>query len=188
MKQAIYHATTASIWKKIRDNGFKIPENDWARFYVGNIKKKPGSLGYGVYGFLDDPGLATAFISKTTNLKDYAIIKMTIEVDDERVLNFVDSLDDMKLFRWFLLQTKLQRRIERFGKLYHNSFKQHSLDGALLEYFIMVLSKGGYLSEINCVRCATSTDLYKGIHLFIPNGIEYCIRDKDVIITYEMEN
>ncbi|WP_054654675.1 hypothetical protein [Lentilactobacillus kisonensis] len=47
VKQAIYHATTASIWKKIRDNGFKIPENDWARFYVGNIKKKRGAWDMG---------------------------------------------------------------------------------------------------------------------------------------------
>ncbi|EHO47594.1 hypothetical protein [Lentilactobacillus kisonensis] len=185
-KQTIFHATTTLNWRKIHGNGFKVPQPDWAHFYQENVRKKPGSLGYGLYGYLNDAELAKQFLLKATGSKEYVIIKLTVNVMDENSLNFVSNIDDMMLFRRFLLRPRLQGIIDNLRTIYHNSFKQHGLDGALIELFIRRLEKRQSVSNIDCVICATTTDLYR-IHVFIPNGIEYCIRNKMIISNYELE-
>ncbi|KRL22759.1 hypothetical protein [Lentilactobacillus kisonensis] len=187
VKQIIYHATAKSNWEKIRTTGFKIPKNDWAHFYMGGTRKKPGSLGYGLYGFWEDTELARLFISNTTSLKEHAIIRLTLEVEEEQTLNFFDNLEDIKLFRNFVLDSNLDRVIMSLRKLYRNSFKQHALDGALIESFIRKLKRDTEFSQIDCVISATSTSIYKRVELFVPNGVEYCIRTKKIITQYELE-
>lgn len=74
--QVIYHATTSINWMKIKRSGFKLPIYNLGDFYLGQPQKKPGSLGYGIYGFLEDAQLASEFITKTTNVRKYAIIRL----------------------------------------------------------------------------------------------------------------
>jgi hypothetical protein len=93
----------------------------------------------------------------------------------------------MKLFKRFLMRSNIQNRIDTFNRVYHNSFKQHALDGALLEYFILQLQKSNQFSRIDCVQCATATNIYGRIHVFIPNGVEYCIRNEQIISNYGLE-
>lgn len=106
-KQTIYHATAVSDWQKIQANGLKIPAIDWAHFYTDGNRKKPGSLGYGLYEFWNDPELTKQFISKKPNLKEYAIIRLTLEVEEKHVLNLYDRLRDITFFRNFILNPDL---------------------------------------------------------------------------------
>ncbi|WP_056949645.1 hypothetical protein [Lentilactobacillus kisonensis] len=177
----LYHATTQFSWGKITSDGMKIPRTDWTRFYLGTNRKKPGSLGYGAYGFLNDMDLARQFLPATTSGKDYVIIKITININPERCLNLVDDLADMKLLRDFLLEKWVKESVTILKRFYRNTFKQHSLDGALLEFFIRSMVKEGQFEQVDCICCATTTSLYPYLDTFLPNGIEHCIRNQEII-------
>lgn len=176
----LYHATGKMNWQKIIDQGLKVPATDWARFYVGRMRKKPGSLGFGTYGFLSDKELAEQYWLSTTSGQEHVIIRIEIDVNEDNCLNFVNGLKDMRLFKNFIMENRIQPQITNLNRLYHNSYRQHEFDGALIEYYIRRLEKTDVFQHIACVTCATTTDLYH-IKTYIPNGIEYCIRNVRIV-------
>jgi hypothetical protein len=149
------------------------------------MKKEPGSLGTGIYGFLNDRELAQQFGQKANQDGDCSIIRIKVGLNEDKGLNFIDNLDDMGYFRRFLLNPKVSRQLANLRSIYRNKYKQHSLDGALIEYYINEMQREGYFSKIEYVSCATTTDIYQGLKTFIPNGIEYCIRDSNLIESIE---
>lgn len=181
----LYHATSKENAKSILESGFKASRVDFAHFYTGNMRKKPGSLGFGVYGFLDSLHCAKCFWEKDSDIGKESIIKFDVNVDHDSSLNFVDDVEDMDYFRSFLQEQLKHNTISNLEKYYSNLYTQHELDGALIEYFINQLEKRGGIQHINLVCCATTTDMYQGMHTCIPNGIEYCVRDVSIIDNIE---
>lgn len=178
----LYHATSHANAGKILREGFRIPQNDWGHFYAGSHLKQPGSLGYGTYGFLEDKQLAGEFwASMYKSLSRYDIMRVEIEYRIGNSLNFVDNLEDMKYFREFLKDPFFHSGINNLHTRFKNTFRQHALDGALIEYYIKNAIQRGWFHQIDCVCCATSTNVYDRMNIFLPNGIEYCIRNKDII-------
>ncbi|KRK73732.1 hypothetical protein FD30_GL000309 [Levilactobacillus namurensis DSM 19117] len=114
------------------------------------------------------------------------ILKITLELDPDYELNFVDNLEDMMLFRAFLQEQEIHKTLDYIRRNYQNKFTQHELDGALIEYYIRELKRHGD-ALINDVCCATTTAIYKNIKTYIPNGVEYCLRNDETIKTIEVE-
>lgn len=169
------------------ERGFRIPTNNWGDFFSHPLQKKPGSLGYGSYGFFEDKRLAEEYWTASVGSQQkYDIIKVEIEYQDRNLLNFVDNLNDMIVFKDFLRNQYFRSSINNLHHFYRNTFGQHSFDGAALEYYIKYLEQHGALKRIDVVSCATTTDLYDNIKVFVPNGIEYCIRNKDIITRISM--
>lgn len=184
-KVVLYHATDNSSKDKILVNGFNIRKINWNYLYGNTYRKylkQPGSLEYGIYGFYNDKNLAGNYWDSLQDSKNCSILKLEVDIDEDKCLNFVDDLNDMRAFREFLMNPKTQLIIGQLNNKYKNKITQHELDGALLEYFIQ--SNKDYIC-VDYVCCATTTNLYQTIHSYIPNGIEYCIRNKNSIYNVE---
>ncbi|RHW49737.1 hypothetical protein DS831_06125 [Bombilactobacillus bombi] len=189
----LFHATNKKGAEAVLDEKFvphKISparmlsrDSSTDKFYSQEV----GSLGRGLYAFLDDKELAKLFWNKNNNSDECQIIKIDIKFDEDNSLNFVDNLDDIAMFRTFLSNEKVQKIIKKFSEVYKNKYSQHELDGILIEYYInYFLIKKKIVTSIDCVFCATSTKLYKEFYTYVPNGIEYCIRSNSIISGKEL--
>lgn len=182
----LYHATDSGNKLSIHKNGFKIPKADMAIFYAKPMRKKPGTLGFGLYGFLDDENLAKQFFTNNFHSKNMTVYKLFASINDEYLLDFSCNTVDMKMFYRFLSNPKLRRTIDNLSKFYRNGRYQRSLDGALIEMYINRTVRKGDYPEIDAVCGSTVTNMNDfNFPVSIPNGIEYCIRDKKIISNVE---
>lgn len=187
-KATLYHATSHVNAEKILKNGFIIPKNDWGHFYGGTLKKQPGSLGYGMYGFLDDKRLAGEFWTSIASYSEkYDIIKIEAKYDTDKCLDLMRNLTDMRFFREFLREAGNAKQIQNLQQRFHNTPKQHAFDGALIEYYIVRTQKRKWFKSVHCVRSATTSNVYNNIDTLLPNGIEYCIRNAEIISDWTIE-
>jgi len=177
----LYHDTTSIQAHKIKQNGFddiRIPRIDQVK--LGKSKQRPGSLGYGLYGFQDDAGLAAKFISKFTQTG--MIVKFQVCLEFACVLNFVDSLTDMQLFSQWQADGRRQRLFKGLKQQYQNKVSQAELDGAMIEIYIVELLRHRLVERIDAVCSATHTVLANQPNSQrLPNGIEYAIRSNNSI-------
>lgn len=178
----LYHGTTATNARKILEFG-KFNSNLQSIdsiLYNGRRgrTKIPGSLGYGVYTFLDDPLLAKRFISKFSN--DIMVIRVDVDVKNkDSILDFT-NFNHQKQFRKFSENTHNVEKASNIFKAIPNksNSKKDLFAGIMTELFIVFLRKKGVY--IRFVKKQTETFLppldssYQ--RLGIPNGTEFTIR------------
>lgn len=139
--------------------------------------KAPGNLGYGFYTFIKPENIVDNFMQKITN--DYKVIKVISCFEDEEVLD-LDNDDTRAKFHRF--RNSFIKRAKSFYDILgkpNNNANQHSMDGIVLECFIMEIFNREKQS-IKAVKMWTNTPLEKDriLNSFISNGLELCIRDK----------
>ncbi len=149
--------------------------------------KLPGSLGYGFYTFIKTKQVTKDFISR--QVSEYKIIKVCSKFEDDQVLDFnsQETREQFHAFRTEFLK-RSEKIIEIFGN-HTNNYKQHVMDGLVIENFIEALSKNKNKVTKAVVAwtftpCDDKSENIKFVS-FIPNGLELCIRDKERIISLE---
>ncbi|WP_242327832.1 hypothetical protein [Enterococcus avium] len=145
--------------------------------------KPPGSLGYGFYTFVYSEQIAKGFISRQTI--EYKIIEVHSKFEEDQILdlNVQEVREKFHVFR-----SEFIKHSEHILKLFgtpSNNYKQHVMDGIVIEMFIDKLFKNEQKS-IKAVLawtytpCDEQSENIKFVS-FIPNGLELCIRDKKQI-------
>lgn len=149
--------------------------------------KIPGSLGYGFYTFIYTKELAEKFISR--QIEDYKILKVVSTISDDELLDFNDyeMREKFHVFRTSFLK-HAEQIMNTLGNP-SNSYKQHSTDGIVIEYFISKLEKEEK-KTVSAVQMWTYTpceelDSNQKYVSFVPNGLELCIRNKQIITLLE---
>ncbi|CAI2616043.1 hypothetical protein AKUH3B111A_09330 [Apilactobacillus kunkeei] len=180
----LYHSTSSENAKLIKQNGFKSKKESIGRLLGDNRSKlkKPGTLGYGTYGFLEDYELSKEFYL-SNNRTDCSILEFKINLNEENILD-LNNVDDLKTVRHFFQNSNMDRHLEILKRKFGNDENsQKSVFGALLEFFINHGEKSGEI-KVEAVSATTSTYISKfPLSKKIPNGIEYCIRNDDLIKT-----
>lgn len=183
----LFHGTTKVNAQKVLSHGFKkIEIPNVGQLNLGTVKRLPGSLGYGLYGFEKDEQLARDLIGRTAVKTKQAVLSFRINLDAARLLDFSKSVYDMQAFRAWKANPILQVIIDHLGKKYRNGVKRHALDGAILEYYIYDLNRTdlGPIVDAVCSTTHTPTVIELANHELnsLPNGIEYVVRDNRLII------
>lgn len=183
----LYHSTSSENAKLIKQNGFKSKKESLGRLLGDNNRKnsdlkKPGTLGYGTYGFLEDYELSKEFYL-SNNRTDCSILEFKVNLNEDHILDF-NNVDDLKSVRYFFQNRNMDKHLEIFKQKFgNNNSAQKSVFGALLELFISEGEKSGEI-KVEAVSATTSTSISKfPLSKMIPNGIEYCIRNDDLINT-----
>lgn len=171
METTIYHSTNETCLKQIlQTQNVKTCQREF-----GN-NKKPGSLGYGFYGF-SDKELCKQFGEE--KIKDFKFLKCDILVCDEKIIDFRDEIH-IKYYNTFkreIIKRPVYRQIVRD---YQNNNNQSSLEGALIELYLKTwYSKT--LINIDCLISMTVTQVSTSKNSLVPNGVEYCLKNKKVI-------
>ncbi|MCS6093300.1 hypothetical protein D5S09_11215 [Lactobacillus sp. LMY-20] len=183
----LFHGTYKKNAMSIIQRGFTTTDiPDIGKINTGNAKKKPGSLGFGLYGFRDDPCLALDYIKRVCTGNDYEVLHFDIQLHRDNKLNFVNSVNDMMAFQQWKELPARKKLLDILKKKYSNNVKQHSLDGAILEAYIYDMTRRKEFKEpIYAVCSATHTPTdpeseNRSISM-IPNGIEYAVRNTIII-------
>lgn len=185
----IYHGTSESNAKNILNNGFNIPHVNKATIMNKPQDKKPGSLGFGVYGFLESIDMAKDYYSRISIGNDRCVLNVELSFFDEFLFDFANT-DDIELFEKFKKNSNMQMIISNFKSLgYSNKYTQHELEGILIEYFIM-MQTGKSFEKIDVISCPTHTkrDNDQNEIFYSPNGVEYCVRKSDIIENISIVN
>lgn len=179
----LFHGTTKANANNICKSGFKsIYMPNLGKINTGNVSKKPGSLGYGLYGFFEGKGeLALAF-SQKFNKDDAEVVQFIINYSEDYCVNFLNSTDAYYFNEW-VNDDKRKKSLLRLRKMYSNSENQKSLDGAIIEYYLYDMQKHHLLDKAQVVTMWTHTVVDNEVlaHSAIPNGIEFCVRSLDLV-------
>lgn len=161
----------------------------------GNLKLKktnlgalPGDLGTGTYFFKDNPLLAKQFLEKMYPERPIKVIKCTIEVNDDFVLDFNDP-DTFQAFLYFR-HAHLEEAKKKFSKL---RGKRNCIDGIIIDSMIRSILKEDNI-KIQLVIKDTYTptkeysidDKYLISNFF--NGTELCVIDHTIATKGELYN
>jgi len=159
-----HHGTLSSNCKNIRKNDFRETERGW--------------LGKGVYFFDDDKELARnwAIYKRRGNPGRIEVLECIIKTTSEKVLDVVDPKSkqskDLNAFRENFLKTALKK--ERIINI-----DDRMLDGKV---FDMVCELSGFSLVRNSTHTLTDRERELDIKFsHINNGVELCVRDKDII-------
>lgn len=180
MREKLYHATSDDNYKLIQKDGFtEIKEYPVPLVINGKKRytKNPGTLGYGLYGF-DSETLAEQFGEE--KIPNFKIHDFEIDVLEQEVLDFLNKEDRERYhsYKLFISKQPIYSGIER---VYKNSDKQSSLEGALLEMYLRDIILKRYKVKTKCVRGMTSTQVKGSKGSFLANGCEYCIKCRSII-------
>lgn len=183
----LYHGTrfeTARDFKLKGAQAIKIPKLTQRQIKDANFNKSVtvGSLGIGFYTFLDDPGLAYAFIQKFSNGKGVVVFELEIEVAEDNLLILEYNTEDMNRFNAWIKMPEVQKSINFYEK--HkilNGSKQKSLDGILIELYCRQISEINKIN-IDAVEKPTHTSIDGISNSDIINGMEVLIKNKEIII------
>lgn len=179
----LFHGTTKVNANNICNSGFKsIYMPDIGRINTHNVSKNPGSLGYGLYGFLEEKGeLALAF-SQKFNKDDAEVVRFTIRYSEDYCVNFLNSTDAYFFNEW-VNDDKRKKSLLRLREKYRNSGSQKSLDGAIIEYYLYDMKKRHLLNKVQVVTMLTHTVVGNEVlaHSAIPNGVEFCVKSLDLV-------
>lgn len=182
-----YHGTEKAIEKEITSNlkifQYLASEQSMKKNRnQTNTGKSPGSLGYGFYVFGEDVELARSYAKRMCT--NPTILEVKLDLSDVSILNF-DSYADQIMYHNFRSSYKPNAKLvyDRFQSNGYN-IKQHILDGIIIEAYIKRLkSKKGFNTQVVRLSTYTVADKNETLHdfSFIPNGVEYCIKDKSII-------
>ncbi|MCT3602850.1 hypothetical protein EFS28_03470 [Lactobacillus acidophilus] len=174
----LYHGTSHLIAEKIEKDGFCVPILDILQ--VERNKKywnrSIGSLGYGLYTFLNDPALAYQFALKVDS-KSPIVFELPDVIPENKLLDLTDEHTN-QLFREFCESNS--KHGERIYKYVRKSRKVKSYAGIMIELYILFLERR-YHVEILGVKRWTETDLPNIKYGIGANGIEVTIRDFSLI-------
>lgn len=190
MKMHLFHGTNlkGSIpLKRYGKNAIKKITYTSKQIEYGNIKKQPGSLGYGFYTFFDNPKVAYDFAHKFISYIDCKdrvfVFELYIEILDENLLVLDGESEDSKNFNMWLQTNKVQKMIKAYKKKYVNAKnnKQKSLDGILIEMYCLVLKKNNI--NVFAIKAPTRTNIDNEVpYSGVLNGVEILIKDPQIII------
>ena len=173
METTIYHSTNETCLKQIlQTQNVKTCQREF-----GN-NKKPGTLGFGFYGFSNARLCKKYGVEKIKN--NFKFLSCDISVPNERIL---DLRTEEEMVRYDLYKDVIIEDPDyiREIKAYKNN-KQSSQEGAMLEFYLMFLQSGGFRT-IDCVIGMTSTQFKTSERSYLANGVEYCIKNRNIITT-----
>ncbi|EDX42247.1 hypothetical protein [Limosilactobacillus reuteri] len=180
----LYHSSTEKSINAILDNGIeeiKLPTID---SLTNGTAKGIGSYGVGFYGYLDDAKLSKYFFHhklKNNKYRKAYTIRFNIRETKENVLNLVNDIDDMKFFNMFWSDEEVQDILKKLENEYSDGKYLKRLQGALIEYYILKLEDEQKMSHVKAVEGSSITRRDHNKEITIPDGIEYCIRDKSIV-------
>lgn len=170
METTIYHSTNETCLNQIlQTQNVRTCQREF-----GN-NKKPGSLGYGFYGF-SDKELCKQFGEE--KIKGFKFLKCDILVCDEKIIDFRDEIQ-IKYYNTFKREIVKKPIYKKMVSVYQNN-NQSSLEGALIELYIKTLKKKKTI-EVDCLIAFTSTQVSTSEKSWLANGIEYCLKNNKVI-------
>lgn len=184
LKYISYHGTNKQNANKILSVNFsiKLPVMMNNLYNPHNHEKVPGSLGFGLYTFIDNPSLAKDF-SIRFNHTNWTVVEIQTEINHNELLDLDNSHNQTNYHEF---KNKVRQQIELVAQ--HNyqravsSRKQSVLDGITIELYIMAIKKQQI--SINAVKMKTYTTTLKTNWVsIVPNGIELCIRNINLIQT-----
>lgn len=180
MKLVGYHATVTPLRNIL--NGDKLKRKQFDALAL------PGDLGTGTYFFKDNPELAKQFLEKMHPGEQIKVVKCTIEVDDETVLDFNEP-ESQVMFNDFK-QLKLEQATKTFAKLKGN---RYCIDGIIINLLISAIraqDKTNIKLVIKDTFTPTKELFAKGRFLtsnFV-NGTELCVIDHNIVTKGEEYN
>lgn len=148
--------------------------------------KAPGSLGYGLYTFMEglsDPRkLARSFSDKFSG--NTYVLEITSQIDEQRILNLNNQLERQSYRKFYHQSSRTAQIICNNLGFQMNTRKQHVFDGVMLELYIHYLSRRHI--AIDGVIHDTVTDVNGDGLSDIENGREFCIRARNIIAHREI--
>ena len=173
METTIYHSTNETCLKQI----LQTQNVKTCRREFGN-NKKPGTLGFGFYGFSNARLCKKYGVEKIKN--NFKFLSCDISVRDERVLDLRDE-EELRLYDLYKEVLVKDPEYIKEIKAYKNN-KQSSQEGAMLDYYLDFLLDTQLIS-IDCVIGMTATQFETSERSYLSNGVEYCVKNKSIIQT-----
>lgn len=171
METTIYHSTNETCLKQILETkSVKTCQKEFGK------RKKPGNLGYGFYGF-SDKELCKQFGEE--KIKNFKFLKCDILVCDEKIIDFRDEIH-IKYYNTFKREIVKRPIYKKIVRDYQNNDNQSSLEGALIDLYLKTW-KTKKLVDIDCLISMTVTQVSTSKNSLVPNGVEYCLKNKKVI-------
>lgn len=171
METTIYHSTSETCLNQILKNKtVKTKKTDF------NTDKKPGNLGFGFYGF-SDKDLCKQFGEEKVN--DFKFLSCNIFVSDEKKLDFRIE-ENLNFYNEFKNKIKNKPEFKYLVKVNQNTFNQSSLEGAIIELFLIHLKREKKIC-VDCLIAMTVTQISTARKSLVANGTEYCIKNKNII-------
>ncbi|MEE8915461.1 MAG: hypothetical protein SOI17_06015 [Lactococcus cremoris] len=175
--KCLYHVTTKKNYSQIlKDKSFR-------EISIPNLsdkkkpQKDPGTLGYGLYAF-EVEWMAESFNKNNSMfLGKGKKLKFSIVSEEFTMLDLLDQ-EDYHRFYIYLDMIKEKHMYQKLNEWFNNQERQATFHGALLEIYIRYLENKG--NEIELVRAYTSNDIGHGSSV-LSNGVEYCIRENQII-------
>lgn len=179
------HGTAKSNALAIKKSGFRdscFPTFSSKQIFNGNTNNKlPGTLGYGVYAFQDNYELAHDFITES-NTPDPCVLEFSIKFDEDKAVIIDGKSPETKIYNDWVKGEKVQKNLKHLREKYSNNpSKQHALDGAVMELFVLELLETNNLDTVDCVAGPTHTYTKEQGDLLTINGYEISIRNNDII-------
>ena len=173
MEATIYHSTNETCLKQIlKQQTVKTCKEEFGKY------KKPGTLGFGFYGFSNKRICKKYAVEKIKN--NFKFLSCDISVPINKILDFreEEEMDRYDLYKELLIN---EPDFKEEVKNYKNT-KQSSIEGAMLEFYLKFLHSEGF-GSIDCVIAMTSTQFKTSDRSYLANGVEYCIKNKNIIKT-----
>lgn len=171
--KTIYHTTTTDAAKNIKKHGFRFTKPS----YNTRFRKKPGTLGYGVYGF-SDKNFCIEF--GKDKFKEPVVFEVSIQINENKIFDLTDD-EHLHLYNNFRQKFMKLPLYSAISKQLTNH-KQSELEGYMIEYLLENYSSEFFrVDVIECVKAMTVSQLRSTRNSHIANGTEYCVR-KDYCI------
>lgn len=182
MKLIGYHGTTLESAISICDQGIKI--NNDRHKWVNDI-------GNGFYTYIDVKGISFpnnpyqnairyAKTFKSRKGKDIALVEITVEVDDNKILSLINDENKDNLQQLFTQLFSYGSRLN-IPIINSGASKRNNRDGYKLEYII----KYGFIPNPQIIIERTHTD-FEHVRSNFDNGVEMVIRDLSVITSKKL--
>lgn len=176
-----YHGTTFGNAKRIMKNGFLLGKIPGKNNIIGRKNYNPGSLGLGIYCFVDDYISGVLFTKRRNSWTKERLAVLGFEIEsNDYILDFTD-INTIKIFRAFW--SKTSQVIKTLRSKYNNDGFASKLDGAILDLFIIWLVKNKKVDKIQGIYKLSQNNL-TDVNIYItglPNSAELCIKDNEVI-------
>lgn len=182
----LYHSSTPEAITKILNEGFRQIQPVNAAFLFSTRKVDYlGNFGIGTYAYLNNPRLSVFFIKKELRCSsqdkfktlEFKLNKFIEENGKKRklhILNLRPNSDDLIYFQDYVKRysKNIELVLKNFEKVNGKSAVKRT--GAIIEFFINNFKLD---PDIVCGASITNDVL----HIGIPDGIEYCIRNTKAI-------
>ncbi|WP_152966700.1 hypothetical protein [Sporosarcina globispora] len=167
-----YHGTNTGSAENIMREGVKIKKYS---FISAELESVPGDLGMGFYAYDDSYQNALDFITKFHNIDDPKVLKLNLEVDEDKYLDF-DDPDNEEIFKQHFNVKQIQNLSRRYKSAKGDKSRQ-CLDGLIIEYILFKTRL-----DVDLISKKTYTH-FKGLPQLshFTNGTELCIKNNKII-------